>query len=38
MQMESTAEELARTMHAHPTLSEGVMQAARDVNHWATDI
>ncbi len=28
LQLESTTEELFRTMHAHPTLSEGVMEAA----------
>jgi len=28
LQMESTNEELIRTMHAHPTLSEAVMEAA----------
>ncbi len=28
LQVESTTEELFRTMHAHPTLSEGVMEAA----------
>jgi dihydrolipoamide dehydrogenase len=31
MQGEFTSEELARTMHAHPTLSEGVMEAAHAV-------
>jgi len=28
LRLESTAEELARTIHAHPTLSEGIMEAA----------
>ena len=28
MQLESTADELGRTMHAHPTVSEAVMEAA----------
>ena len=28
LQMEATTEELARTMHAHPTLSEAVVEAA----------
>lgn len=28
LRMEATVEELARTIHAHPTLSEGVMEAA----------
>jgi dihydrolipoamide dehydrogenase len=31
MQGEFTSEELAHTMHAHPTLSEGVMEAAHAV-------
>jgi dihydrolipoamide dehydrogenase len=28
MELEATAEELAATIHAHPTLSEGLMEAA----------
>lgn len=32
MQLESTAEELGRTMHAHPTVSESVMEAAEGVH------
>ena len=32
---EDTYESLARTIHAHPTLSEGVMEAARDAAGWA---
>ncbi|MFO7899094.1 MAG: dihydrolipoyl dehydrogenase [Planctomycetota bacterium] len=28
MQMEGTVEELARTIHVHPTLSEGILEAA----------
>ncbi len=32
MQLESTAEELGRTMHAHPTVSEAVMEAAEGVH------
>ncbi len=28
LRLESTVEEIARTIHAHPTLSEGVMEAA----------
>jgi dihydrolipoamide dehydrogenase len=28
LQLESTTEELFRTMHAHPTLSEAVAEAA----------
>lgn len=33
MQLESTAEELGRTMHAHPTISEAVMEAAEGVHN-----
>jgi dihydrolipoamide dehydrogenase len=32
MQLESTAEELGRTMHAHPTVSEALMEAAEGVH------
>jgi dihydrolipoamide dehydrogenase len=32
MQLESTAEELGRTMHAHPTVAEAVMEAAEGVH------
>src|SRR2546425_683749 len=32
MQLESTAEELGNTMHAHPTVSEAVMEAAEGVH------
>jgi len=32
MQLESTSEELGRTMHAHPTVSEAVMEAAEGVH------
>jgi dihydrolipoamide dehydrogenase len=35
MQLETTAEELGRTMHAHPTVSESVMEAAEDVHKLA---
>ena len=38
MQLESTAEELGRTMHAHPTISEAVMEAAEDVHGLAVHI
>lgn len=31
MKLEATAEELAATIHAHPTMSEAVCEAARDV-------
>jgi len=32
MQLETTADELGRTMHAHPTVSESVMEAAEGVH------
>lgn len=32
MQLESTADELGRTMHAHPTVSEAIMEAAEGVH------
>ena len=32
MQLESTAEELGRTMHAHPTIAEAVMEAAEGIH------
>ena len=32
MQLESTAEELGRTMHAHPTIAETVMEAAEGIH------
>lgn len=38
MQLESTAEELGRTMHAHPTVSEAVMEAAEAVEGLAIHI
>ncbi len=38
MQLESTAEELGRTMHAHPTVSEAVMEAAEGVHELAVHI
>jgi len=38
MQLESTAEELGRTMHAHPTVSEAVMEAAENVEGLAVHI
>ncbi len=31
IQMEATFEEFGRTIHAHPTLSEGIMEAALDI-------
>jgi len=33
MQLETTAEELGRTIHAHPTVSEAVMEAAEGVHN-----
>jgi dihydrolipoamide dehydrogenase len=38
MQLESTSEELGRTMHAHPTVSEAVMEAAEGVHDQAVHI
>jgi dihydrolipoamide dehydrogenase len=38
MQLESTAEELGKTMHAHPTVSEAVMEAAEGVHGLAIHI
>jgi dihydrolipoamide dehydrogenase len=35
MQLETTAEELARSIHVHPTFSEGMVDSARDVLKWA---
>jgi len=38
IQMEATFEEFAHTMHAHPTLSEGLMEAALDVDGLAINM
>jgi dihydrolipoyl dehydrogenase len=38
MGLEATAEELGHIMHAHPTLSEAVMEAAEAVHGMATSI
>jgi dihydrolipoamide dehydrogenase len=38
MQLESTAGELGRTMHAHPTVSEAVMEAAEGAEGMAIHI
>ncbi|MCM3871597.1 MAG: dihydrolipoyl dehydrogenase, partial [Pyrinomonadaceae bacterium] len=38
MQLESTAEELGRTMHAHPTVSEAIMEAAEGVHGLSVHI
>ncbi|GLQ22026.1 dihydrolipoyl dehydrogenase [Algimonas porphyrae] len=35
MEFKAASEDLARTCHAHPTLSEAVRQAAMDVEGWA---
>lgn len=35
MQLEATASELARSIRAHPTFSENVVEAARDATNWA---
>jgi dihydrolipoamide dehydrogenase len=35
MQLESTVQELARGIRAHPTFSEAVVDAARDALDWA---
>ena len=38
MQLESTADELGRTMHAHPTVSEAIMEAAEGVHNLTIHI
>jgi dihydrolipoamide dehydrogenase len=38
LQLESTTEELFRTMHAHPTLSEAVAEAAHAATGHAIHI
>lgn len=35
MQLEATAEDLAKSIRVHPTFSENVMDAARDAETWA---
>lgn len=35
MQLESTVQELARSIRVHPTFSEAVVDAARDAKNWA---
>ena len=37
LRLESTAEEITRTIHAHPTLPEALMQAAEAVYGHAID-
>ena len=34
MEFGATSEDIARTCHAHPTVSEAVRQAAMDVEGW----
>jgi dihydrolipoyl dehydrogenase len=38
MQLETTADELGRTMHAHPTVSEAVMEAAEGAHDMSIHI
>jgi dihydrolipoamide dehydrogenase len=38
MQNGLTARDVARTIHAHPTLSEGLMEAAEDVHGEAIHV
>lgn len=38
MQLESTSEELGKTIHAHPTVSESVMEAAEGVHNLTIHI
>jgi dihydrolipoamide dehydrogenase len=38
MQLEATAEEVARSIHPHPTLTEALMESAFDVNGMALHI
>ncbi len=38
MQMEATLEEFGRTIHAHPTLAEGIMEAALDADGLAINM
>ena len=38
LQMESTVEELINTMHAHPTVSEAIKEAAEDLHKMAIHI
>jgi len=35
MEFDASAEDIARTVHAHPTLSEAMHEAAMDVGGWA---
>jgi dihydrolipoamide dehydrogenase len=38
MQAEQTAQELAAMIHAHPTLAEGLMEAAEDLHGAAIHV
>jgi dihydrolipoamide dehydrogenase len=38
MEKELTARDIAHTLHAHPTLSEGIMEAAEDVHNLAIHV
>lgn len=38
MRLEGSAEDLAHTIHAHPTLSESVLEAAHAAHDWAIHI
>jgi dihydrolipoamide dehydrogenase len=38
MQLEATAEEVARSIHPHPTLTEALMESALDVNGMAVHV
>jgi len=35
MEFKASSEDVARTCHAHPTITEAVRQAAMDVEGWA---
>ena len=35
MEFKASSEDIARTSHAHPTITEAVRQAAMDVENWA---
>jgi dihydrolipoamide dehydrogenase len=35
MEFKASSEDIARTCHAHPTITEAVRQAAMDVEDWA---
>ena len=38
MHLESTAEELGRVIHAHPTVSESIMEAAEGIHNLTIHI